>query len=257
MSDDIREQAVDELEVSVKTASFLQTLGVSTVGELLALPELRAHKLVLAELTAAFEEIGVEYEGKMNVARPAKKLVKATGDIVRRWRTIASWLEKNHPSAIAGFNDPASAELIAASEKALGRVLPEEYKQFLAIHDGQQADAPMVETASLLSIGEVAKSHKRLVDLCKEPSTLDEEMVAEGIRPIEFCAGWVPIGRSARGRDFLCIDLDPGPKGTSGQIIMYAVDDEGRSLVAKSFADLLSVYFEQVQAGEIEIDDDQ
>ena len=78
-----------------------------------------------------------------------------------------------------------------------------------------------------------------------EPEPIDEDDVGEGVRALDYCEGWIPIVQSARGRDYLCVDLDPAPGGARGQIIEYVVDDNARPLVAKSFADLLSIYFEQ------------
>jgi cell wall assembly regulator SMI1 len=48
----------------------------------------------------------------------------------------------------------------------------------------------------------------------------------------------------------------PGPGGTRGQIIEYIVDFNDRPRVAASFADLLSLYFEGIQTGEIDLDED-
>jgi hypothetical protein len=81
--------------------------------------------------------------------------------------------------------------------------------------------------------------------------------VGEGVRAVDWCEGWIPISRSARGRDYLCIDLDPAPGGVRGQIVEYVADDSARPLVAKSFADLLSLYFEQAQTGAIDLDEDE
>ncbi|MCW5831671.1 MAG: SMI1/KNR4 family protein [Labilithrix sp.] len=85
---------------------------------------------------------------------------------------------------------------------------------------------------------------------------MDPDQVGEGVRAVDYCDAWIPISRSARGRDFLCIDLDPAPGGTRGQIIEYVVDSEARPRVAASFADLLGKYFEQAQTGEIDFDSD-
>ncbi len=52
------------------------------------------------------------------------------------------------------------------------------------------------------------------------------------------------------------IDLDPAPGGTVGQIIEYIVDDDARPLVAKSFAELLALYFAQAQTDALDFDDD-
>ncbi|MEM6532566.1 MAG: SMI1/KNR4 family protein [Myxococcota bacterium] len=69
----------------------------------------------------------------------------------------------------------------------------------------------------------------------------------------DYHPGWFPIACSPGGRDFLCIDLAPSEGGVRGQIIEYLVDEDERYRVASSFADLLSLYFEQIQTGEIDL----
>jgi cell wall assembly regulator SMI1 len=58
-----------------------------------------------------------------------------------------------------------------------------------------------------------------------------------------FCHGWIPIAISGRGRDFLCLDMEPTSKGSVGQVIIIATDDWGANLVgAASFGALLENY---------------
>jgi hypothetical protein len=71
MTNDLLQQSIDELEVSVRTAGFLQSLEVSTIGELLELPVIRApHRLVAAELAEIFDELELGYSGDIVVDRP-------------------------------------------------------------------------------------------------------------------------------------------------------------------------------------------
>ena len=111
----------------------------------------------------------------------------------------------------------------------------------------------MVGSGSLLPVEKIARTHARMKG---QDVPLDPASVGEGVRAIDYHEGWIPISESARGRDFLCIDLAPAPGGVRGQIVEYVVDSAARPLVAKSFADLLSLYFEQAQTGEIDLDED-
>lgn len=253
----MRDVLVEELELSVRGSEWIEGLGVSTVGQLLDLPRLAfpddwppaIARMVAAELTEVFQELNVEYTGELVVPPPATAALQATGSVAERWATIRAWLQTHHPDALEQFNPAASPDAIAAVERARGITLPDDYKTFLAIHDGQDEFAPFVGLGALLPIAEVADT-----ELFGEEMEVPADCVGEGVRAVDWSPGWIPISRSARGRDFLCIDLDPGPGGVRGQIIEYVVDDDGRPLVAKSFADLLSVYFEQAQTGEIDFD---
>jgi len=249
-----RETPIEELELSVRTAGFLAGLGVSTVGELLAIRELRAPKLVAAELQAVLEEMDLVFPGQLFVDAPT--LAAATGDVVERWKTIESWLEEHAPHVLDQFRPPATAEAVAAAEKAIGRTLPDDYKRFMSRHDGQIDLGVMVETCTLYPIAKVATQYASVQRLFESEGSIASDLAGEGVRAVACSAGWIPIGCSARGRDFLCIDLDPGRGGRIGQIIQISVDFDERPRVATSFTELLSVFFEQLQTGEIEIEDE-
>jgi cell wall assembly regulator SMI1 len=261
MGNDVREKSIEDLDLSVRCYGLLEGLGIETVGQLVDLPQIvipldwpaKIGRLVATELQQAIEELGIEYRGTIVAPSAKEAALRATGDVTARWKTIAAWLETQHPGARDHFNPPATAETIAKAEAELGATLPEDYKQFLALHDGQREFAPMVGLGALLPIEEVAEARRNIFG---EETPVAPEGVAEGVRPVDYCNAWIPISRSARGRDYLCIDLDPAPGGARGQIIEYVVDDDARPLVAKSFADLLSLYFEQAQTGEIDLDEE-
>jgi cell wall assembly regulator SMI1 len=259
MTDDARQLSLDDLELSHRIVRFLGGLGIERLGQLLdrpriALPEdwsLAAARLVTAELELLFEELGLEYAGEIVGPKPGEIELRATGDVAARWETIRGWIAERHPDAVDGFNPPATPAAIAEAEAALGHALPEDYKRFLLIHDGQDEFASFVGLGRLLSIAEVVET-----EIYGEPVPVDPSGVGEGVRALDYCPAWIPITESARGRDYLCIDLDPAPGGTRGQIIEYIVDFNDRPLVAPSFADLLSLYFEGIQTGEIDLDED-
>lgn len=258
MTDEVRAQLLEELDVSVRLAGFLSELGLTTVGDLLDLPTIeipatwppKIARLSVAELRGVLEDLGVEYTGEI-IAPPLKPAeLTATGDVAARWATISAWLAEHHPRALALFAPPASPEAIAAAEAALGVTLPEDYKQFLRIHNGQNEFAPWVGLGALLPIEEVAAARANIFN---EDGAIDPDQVGPGIRAVDYLQAWIPISRSSRNRDYLCLDLDPAPGGTVGQILEFVVDFDARPLVAGSFADLLAKYFEQAQTGEIDL----
>lgn len=246
---------LDDLDVGVKTASYLASLQVDTLGELLALPSLEAPPRILEELHSLFDDLEVSYEGTLVLEAP-DAAETAVGTLAERWKIIDTWLEREHPSRRAEFLPGASAAAIVSAEAALGVEFPVEYREFLALHDGQQPGAPMVESASLLPLEEVVRRHAILGDLFPQRAAIEPSEVDAEIRAVELSASWIPIGVSARGRDVLCLDLDPTTEGTSGQVILVVLDDDVRALVAPSFADLLARYFEEAQIGEIDLDDE-
>lgn len=252
----LRATAIDELEISVKTTAFLQGLGVSTLGDLLDLPRIEAPKLVASELLVLFDELGVPYDGEV-VAKAKAAAKKVAGGVADRMRTIEAWLDENKPHLLETFCPPATNEAIAAARQALGTELPDDWVELLRLHDGQEPDAPMIATCSLLPLEEVVAEHARLVELFRDAGPVDESAVDPGIKKVAYTPAWIPIGRSARGRDILCLDLDPDRGGKRGQVVLVAVDDDARNLVATSVSDLLAQYFEAAQNGELEEDEDE
>ena len=241
-----------DLEVSVATADFLATLPAKTLVELLALPVLEVPKKRIAqELESFFASEELDFAGTFVV--DVVPTLPATGDVLERWATIEAWLAQHHPVERQAFRAPAREEEIAAAEAALGLQLPLDYRSFLLVHDGQEDGGAMVWTCTLHPVGRLAEEHKEQLGLLDEDFELDASEVAEGIRPVQYSPQWIPIGTSARGRDFLSIDLDPADGGTRGQIILTAVDSDAHQLIASSFTELLSVYFEGLQNGDVEV----
>jgi len=264
MSDDPRGLRLAELELSLRSSELLQSLPVTTVGELVDLPEIvlpqdwppRTAKLVAAEILELLASLGGEYPGRIRGPEPKSAELVASGTVRERWNTIETWLKANHAEALEQFNPPAPAAAIAEAEAALGVELPRDYKEFLALHNGQDEFAPFVGLGALMSIEGVVKRHASLSrNASDEEFDIPARFVGPGVRARNYCRKWIAITESARGRDFLCLDLDPASDGVHGQIIEYVLDGAERPLVAQSFADLLSKYFEQAQTGDIVFDD--
>jgi cell wall assembly regulator SMI1 len=190
--------------------------------------------------------------------KPAAKTSTAPlpADVAGRWTAIAAWLDQRAPWQLKHYRAPASAAAIADAERVLGRALPDDYKEFLALHDGSDTDVMFVEQCSPMAIGAVPRKQKDLLGLIGDAGPVAADEVDPEIRPVFFSPGWIPIAVSPRGRDFLCIDFDPTPAGRSGQIILVVIDFDTRKRVAADFTDLLGRLFAELQSGEIEIDDE-
>lgn len=260
MSKEVRNTPIEDLDLSIRSFGLLQELGVKTVGELLDRPTIvipedwprKIGKLVATELFMLCEDLGTPYEGQLVVPPPSPAEHKATGTVAERWQQIRAWLAEHHPSALQHFRPGATGEQIAVAEAALGVMLPSDYKEFLQLADGQEEFSPWVGLGSLFPIADVVEAKQNIVG---EETPVDAGSVDPGVRAVDYSEQWIPISRSARGRDYLCIDLGPAPGGTIGQIVEYIVDSNARRVVAKSFADLLALYFEHAQTGEIDFDE--
>jgi cell wall assembly regulator SMI1 len=87
------------------------------------------------------------------------------------------------------------------AELELDCALPNDYCEFLGIHNGQNDSEPMVCTCSLLPVEQLAHHKKRILALFDNPNESRLSNVDDAIKPIVWSEHWIPIGVSARGRD--------------------------------------------------------
>lgn len=74
----------------------------------------------------------------------------------------------------------------------------------------------------------------------------------DAIREARNGPGWVPFYWDS-GRNFLGIDLDPGPNGVVGQVIPFGYEDEFRPVLALSFGHLLEDVADELEAGHAKV----
>ena len=221
---------IEDLELSVRSMGLLLELGVETLGDLLALPSIPATKMVVAELSEVLAEHGLRYHGTWDV--PVTPPVReATGSVTERWQTIEEWMARNAREALASLRPPASPQDIAAAESRLGVALPDDYRELLARHDGQEDLGPMVAYCALLPVAELFEKRQWVASLI------------DGWKPT-----WIPIGHFQRS--YMVLDVAPA---AAGQIFVCHVDDDGKMPIANGCADLLARYFRELQDGTIDL----
>jgi molybdopterin molybdotransferase len=154
------------------------------------------------------------------------------------------------PGMLAG---PASPEALAMAEARLGRPLPVDLRDLLARHDGSSGARILPEEWALLPAAEVAEEHAawaalRLAEFLPEGLGCDPVgaiRADEWVRP-----GWIPFAANGMG-DFLCLDMDPAPGGTEGQVITLWHDDARREVLAPSLPAWLSDRATDLRAGRL------
>ncbi|GAA1349532.1 SMI1/KNR4 family protein [Falsarthrobacter nasiphocae] len=120
------------------------------------------------------------------------------------------------------WNGPATDEEIAEAEKAFGVTFPETYKQVLRVHNGMSlGEFPSLE-AALEIAEELEELQEEYGDGSADSQNLSEDK--PGVLKNGFYRrGWVPLYDFGTG-GFDCVDCDPGPNGTAGQIVRYDPD---------------------------------
>ena len=176
-------------------------------------------------------------------------------DVTAIWQKLERWIQANAPELHETLQAGASDQKIAQLEQQLGVTLPEDYKTFLQICNGQseESDAGFYD-GELLSVKSVKFQWdvwKRLLDdnafegIKSEPD--------EGVRNDWWNPRWIPFTHDGSG-NHLCLDLEPSEGGTVGQVITMWHDSEKRKIKFPSFTTWLEMVLNGVEAGEIVFD---
>jgi len=180
---------------------------------------------------------------------------------------LKHWINEKAPDVLVNMNGPASDSDIETLEVETGIELPEEFKHFLRLHNGEQGSTTSFfgDCHDLLSCEHILElynyqrnnlehSYDDLTQLLewKELAVASRILVKGPVKPHEFHSRWLPI--TAMGRD-VCryIDFDPAEGGTPGQIIEVDVTSAYWQLIATSFHDLIEQYWTDVSEGKYEI----
>ncbi|RAJ85850.1 cell wall assembly regulator SMI1 [Chitinophaga dinghuensis] len=171
------------------------------------------------------------------------------------WTRWELWMRNHAPKMVSILNPGTSYNDMKDLETLTGLPIPDSFRIFYAIHNGQKSSrAGLVNGDKLLSIKEIAEewtSWKNLLEngafthngevLRSEPDT--------GIRPEWWNTNWLPFTSDGLG-NHLCLDFDPASGGNIGQIITMWHDDTHREVIASSFEDWVKNYITSLENGE-------
>ncbi len=182
---------------------------------------------------------------------------------------IKAWMQVNAPEILTNLNPPAHAADIVQVEQEIGLSFPEDFKQFLALHDGERDElhAFLADFNRLLSCQEIVSQYQLMQDIgkqlyspemetlaCWQEQTRDGIIFIKGsVQPLTLHPKWIPF-TEMNGDVFRYFDYDPAPGGVMGQVI--EVDPEGCSwqVLADSFEDLLDQYALALAQGKYAVD---
>ncbi len=165
------------------------------------------------------------------------------------WTQIENWLEENDVNQIYNsLNQGADIEDFENLEELINRTLPQDFKEFYSIHNGQSADADgLIDTEELMSLERIAEEWQVWKDLADKAMFEESDVEADkGIKERWWHQGWIPISYDGSGNHF-CLDLSPADGGKKGQIIRLWHDSPERELIAGSFTEWISNYVENLK----------
>lgn len=165
------------------------------------------------------------------------------------WTDIEAWLAEHAPDRHAELRPGASEAAIAELERRIGNKLPADYAASLARHDGATNLSSYVYQDSK----SVAASWEAMLDTPVEGREIDAPE-AGIIQPIWWSKAWIPFAEDSGG-NLLCLDLDPGPEGDKGQVLVFEMSmgpgPEGHA----SFGEWLEDYRDGLLEGRFVVDE--
>jgi len=169
------------------------------------------------------------------------------------WDKIEKKLAEIAPEILKDLNNGVTESDIEKLEKTIGTKLPNDFKDFYKLHNGQNNSAGLIESEELLSFDRIIDEWsvwKGLLDKKSfEKSGVPFESDAdEGIKNIWWNKFWIPFTYDGSGNHY-CIDLDPDKGGKVGQVIRMWHDDSERTLIADSFKEFISGYADDLSNG--------
>lgn len=159
------------------------------------------------------------------------------------------------------LNEGVTDKKIASVEKTIGKALPEDFKQFYKVHNGE------IENGQGILLGEEFLSVERIIeewniwkDLLDNKEFIEDGVAIEsepdaGIKNNWWNPFWIPFTYDGSGNN-ICIDLDPSQDGNYGQIIRMWHDDATRELLANNFTEWIRAYTDDLEKGNYVFSDD-
>ncbi len=191
--------------------------------------------------------------------------------VAESWHRIETWLGEHAPAILDTLRPGVSAKSIDKLERTIGQPLPADVRESYLIHDGQD---PWIEEDDYIPgvffglrplslLGDEGIEWCWLNRTASNPEDFDEtdsevrktfqSHPVGAIRHAWMRPGWIPLYWDC-GRNFLGVDLDPGPTGTVGQIIPFGRDfgtgTEDKYVLAPSWAHFLEDIADELEAGQ-------
>ena len=166
------------------------------------------------------------------------------------WARIEAWLRQHAPEGLAELRPPASNRHINSLEDTTGLRLPTEMERSYKVHDGSWGLWMFpYGGGTLATIQAIEGEWLRWREVAAEGWFEDRESEPEGpIKPVHWNRRWLPVTDAGSGNHF-CVDLDPAPGGTVGQIIEFDHEVGPVRVVASGFGEWLARYASALESG--------
>lgn len=171
--------------------------------------------------------------------------------IQHEWERIKRIFDTKGSFDVLELNKGATADELAQLETHIGLQLPDSFKQFLSIHNGQDKGVGFFFGKGLLSVSGIMAEWYNWTAL--ENDGLNEEFAQsmtskpEGfVKPLYMNRKWLPFSADYSG-NHVGVDFDPDSRGTYQQIITFGRDENAKTVKADSFRVFLAKYIKHLE----------
>ena len=188
------------------------------------------------------------------------------------WREILKQIKLASENIYASVNPPADALEIQRLEKAVGVELPQDFRDYLSVLNGQKnteeqtrdrnTELPLLGFNPFLSITGILESWSMMNELFAKETEPLEWVTEDKIKPYIWRKHWIPF-TEYEGSWYLILDCDPGKNGTYGQVFCWCSGMDYSGVTANSFTEfskevlarLTGKRYELTEFGTIEFED--
>ncbi len=175
------------------------------------------------------------------------------------WTRLETFLQQNAPQIYAGLAPGATEAQIAEAEETCGFSLPDDARQSYLRHDGQSGDFGephggtfIPDCFAWLSISKASYKWQGNIETLHD---LEDDMPGGdgadfGVKPVFLDPAWVPFAKAIGGNQ-ICLDFDPAPGGSIGQIVEVEHEAEGQRCLAPGFRAWLETVVSDLETGRL------
>jgi cell wall assembly regulator SMI1 len=171
------------------------------------------------------------------------------------WARLKKWASVHLPTIIESLNPPASSDQLRKFEDSIKVKLPQEVWESYQVHNGQGDGPGIVYGLPILPLDDCLHNWRGWAGY--EPVDYMDEgccsFPSEFVRQAYFDPGWIPLTDDSGG-NHIGIDLNPGQKGTAGQVIVFGPDDELHTVLARNWRQFLADLAGELERGNFRID---
>jgi cell wall assembly regulator SMI1 len=196
------------------------------------------------------------------LSRPALTYFPPVSNTYHRLRNA---LAESFPELLETLNPPVDQSLLSTFESQLGCPLPPPVRESFLIADGQDIETGvggLFFGLHLLPLEDVIREWTFWRQVENDPSSGSNAAVLatmssvppQWIKNLYACKGWIPL-ISDRTGNYVGVDLDPGPGGNWGQVIVFGRDFDRKCVLWKGEGEggwgrWLSSFVDELESGE-------